>query len=88
MAKNVTNVHKKLDRIMQKLSALDEVRDEQREMRLQTRYLAQMVNISLQVLRDSRQAQEDLGVLVQEALKASRESAERTAAILAEIRKH
>jgi hypothetical protein len=58
MAKNMSNIHKKLDRIMQKLGALDEIKNEQREMRLQTRYLAQMVNVSMQLLQETRHTTE------------------------------
>jgi len=87
MAKNLTNAHKKLDKIMQKLSTLDAIKDEQREMRLQTRYLAQMVNISQQMLQEQRRATTDIATMTEKALDAARQSAERTAAILAEIRK-
>jgi hypothetical protein len=102
MAKNMSNVHKKLDRIMQKLGTLDDIKNDQREMRLQTRYLAQMTNVSLQLLQESRQTTEriaemvqrsqeiqaDIAVMAREALRESREANERIAELLAGTRKH
>lgn len=51
VAKNLSHIDKKLDRITHKLSLLDEMKNEQREMRLQTRYLAQMASTSMQLLQ-------------------------------------
>ena len=95
MAKNMTNVHKKLDRLIQKLGTLDEIKNEQREIRLQTRYLAQMAGASVQLLQEARRAtdrlaemQSDIAVMAREALRESREANERIAELLATGRKH
>jgi hypothetical protein len=88
MAKNMTAIHKKLDRITHKLSQLDAIKDEQREIRLQTRYLAQLASASLQLVQSVAATQEDIATLCREAMVAARQSAERTAEILREIRKH
>lgn len=89
MAKNMTNVHKKLDRILQRLSTLDERQlSERRRSDAQIRLLAQLVGAVQQEVRVIHQEAQDMSAVMMEALKASRESAERTAAILSEIRKH
>jgi hypothetical protein len=59
-----------------------------REMRLQTHYLAQMATASLELVREVSATQEDIAVLTREAMTAAQESAERTAEILRDIRKH
>lgn len=82
MAKNMTNVHRKLDKILERLSTLDQQQmTERRRADAQLRMMAQLVSA---VHREAR----DISALTVEALRASRESAERTAQILAEIRKH
>lgn len=93
MAKNLTNLHKKLDQLTERLGALDtRTTTEQRRTNAQLRLMAQSVNILGQIATESReearQAARDIAYLVDEALKASRESAERTAQILAETRRH
>ena len=88
MAKNLSHIHKKLDRITQKLSLLDEMKNEQRERRLQTRYLAQMASTSLQLLQQVAVMQSDIAVMAREALREARESNERVAELLASGRKH
>jgi hypothetical protein len=88
MAKNLTNVHKKLDRLVQRLSAIDETQSLVRQIAQTNRYLSQIVNQNTALLREVSQQTRDIGTLAAEALRASRESAERTAEILAEVRKH
>ena len=82
MAKNLTNLHKKLDRLTERLGALDtRVMTDQRRSEAQLRLMQQSVNAIASL-------QADIATLTQEALKASRESATRAAEILAEVRKH
>jgi hypothetical protein len=81
MAKNLTTIHKKLDRLIEKMSAIDETHTLVRQLAQTNRYLANTLPLLLEIQRDT-------AVMAQEALKASRESAERTAEILREIRKH
>jgi len=93
MSKNLTSLHKKLDRLTERLGALDaRTKTDQRRTDAQLRLMAQSVNILAKIATESReeawQAARGIAYLVDEALKASRESAERTAEILAEIRKH
>jgi hypothetical protein len=79
--KNLTNIHSKLDRILDRLSALDtRVMTDTRRSDAQLRLMAQLV---AEVQREAREH----SLMTAEALKASRESAERTAQILAEMRK-
>lgn len=82
MAKNLTNLHKKLDRITERLGALDtRVLTDQRRTEAQLRLMQQSVNAIASL-------QADIATLTHESLKASRESAERTAQILVDLRKH
>jgi hypothetical protein len=80
MAKNLTTIHKKLDRLLEKMSAIDETQTLVRQMAQTNRYLANTLPLLMEMQRDT-------AVMAQEALRASRESAERTAEILREIRK-
>jgi hypothetical protein len=59
-----------------------------REFSLQTRYLAELVSAALQVVKAVTAKQEKIATLTREAMVGARESAERTAEILREIRKH
>ena len=93
--KNLTNLHKKLDRVIEKMGTVDETRSLVRQIAETNRQLARSVGILTKIAVESRedgrriaQMQGDIALLTQEALKASRESAERTAQILAEIRTH
>jgi hypothetical protein len=79
MAKNLTQIHKKLDRLIEKMSAIDETQTLVRQMAQTNRYLANTMPLLMEM-------QHDTAVMAQEALKASRESAERTAEILRAIR--
>jgi len=93
MSKNLTTLHKKLDRLTERLGALDtRTTTEQRRADAHLRLMAQSVNILAKIATESReearQTARDIAYLVDEALKASRESAERTAQISAEIRRH
>jgi hypothetical protein len=82
MAKNLTNIHRKLDRLTERLGALDtRVMTDARRAAAQMRLMQQSVNTIAAL-------QADVATLTLEALKASRESAERTAQILAAMRKH
>jgi methyl-accepting chemotaxis protein len=102
MVKNLANIHKKLDRLIERMGAIEETRNLVRQVTQTNRYLAQSVNVMTQIVDEARKTtqqtaqmvervveiQSDIAVMAQEALKASRESAERTAEILAEMRKH
>jgi len=93
MSKNLTTLHKKLDRLTERLGALDtRTTTEQHRAGAHLRLMAQSVNILAKIATESReearQTARDIAYLVDEALKASRESAERTAQISAEIRRH
>jgi hypothetical protein len=80
--KNLTNIHKKLDTINARLAALDSrVMTDARRSEAQIRLMQQSVNM-IAVL------QRDVTILTHEALRTSRESAERTAEILADLRKN
>jgi hypothetical protein len=81
MAKNMTAIHRKLDKLIEKMSAMDETQTLVRQMAQTNRYLANTMPLLLEMQRDT-------AVMAQEALKAARESAERTAAILANMRTH
>lgn len=107
--KNLTNPHKKLDRLIEKMGTVDETLSLARQIAETNRQLARSVGLVMKIVVEGReearglmkiavegreeargvaQIQEDVALLTHEALKASRESAERTAQILAEIRKH
>jgi hypothetical protein len=95
MSKNLTNLHKNLDRILEKLGTVDETRSLVQQMAETNRQLARSVGILTKIAAEGReegrriaQMQTDLARLTQESLKASRESAERTAEILLAIRPH
>jgi methyl-accepting chemotaxis protein len=95
MAKNLTHLHKTLDRILEKLGTVDETRSIIQQIAETNRQLARSVGILTKIAAEGReegrriaQMQADIAHLTQESLKASRESAERTAQILAETRRH
>ena len=79
MASNQTNVHKKMDRILQKLAKLDNVDTSLKELRQQTQYLAQLATLSVRLhnetqeaLKDISQMARDTALLVSENLKETR----------------
>ena len=103
MAANQTNVHKKMDKILQKLNTLE---DNDKALAKQTHYLAQLVALARQdsarqhqesqaILRDSQamlhesQAMlRDMGQILLEVKQSSARTEERVAAILAGTRQH
>ena len=86
---NQTNIHKKMDKILQKLTTL-EAND--KGLAKQTNYLAQLVVLAKQ--DSARQHQEsqamlhDMGQMLLEVRKISSRTEERVAEILAETRRH
>ena len=102
MAANQTSVHKKMDKILQKLATLE---DNDKALLKQTNYLAQLVVLARQdsarqqqesqaMLRESQtmlresQAMRDMGQMLLEIKQSSDRTEERVAAILAETRQH
>lgn len=89
MAANQTSVHKKMDKILQKLATLE---DNDKALLKQTNYLAQLVVLARQ--DSARQQQEsqamlrDMGQMLLEIKQSSDRTEERVAAILAETRQH
>ena len=83
------NIHKKMDKILQKLATL-EAND--KGLTKQTNYLAQLVVLAKQ--DSARQHQEsqtmlrDMGQMLLEVRKSSARTEERVAEILAETRRH
>ena len=83
------NIHKKMDKILQKLATL-EAND--KGLTKQTNYLAQLVVLAKQ--DSARQHQEsqamlrDMGQMLLEGRKSSARTEERVAEILAETRRH
>ena len=83
------NIHKKMDKILQKLATL-EAND--KGLAKQTNYLAQLVVLAKQ--DSARQHQEsqamlhDMGKMLLEVRKTSARTEERVAEILAETRRH
>ncbi len=96
MAANQTSVHKKMDRILQKLATLE---DNDKALLKQTNYLAQLVVLARQdsarqqqesqaMLRESQAMLRDMGQMLLEIKQSSDRTEERVAAILAETRQH
>ena len=96
MAANQTRVHKKMDRILQKLATLE---DSDKALLKQTNYLAQLVVLARQdsarqqqesqaILRESQAMLRDMGQMLLEIKQSSDRTEERVAAILAETRQH
>ena len=96
MAANQTSVHKKMDRILQKLTTLE---DNDKALLKQTNYLAQLVVLARQdsarqqqesqaMLRESQAMLRDMGQMLLEIKQSSDRTEERVAAILAETRQH
>ena len=96
MAANQTSVHKKMDKILQKLAALE---DNDKALLKQTNYLAQLVVLARQdsarqqqesqtMLRESHAMLRDMGQMLLEIKQSSDRTEERVAAILAETRQH
>lgn len=103
MAANQTNVHKRMDKILQKLNTLE---DNDKALAKQTSYLAQLVVLAKQ--DSARQHQEsqamlhesqamhqesqamlrDIGQILLEVKQSSARTEERVAAILAGTRQH
>lgn len=103
MAANQTSVHKKMDKILQKLATLE---DNDKALLKQTNYLAQLVVLARQdsarqqqesqamlresqtMLRESQAMLRDMGQMLLEIKQSSDRTEERVAAILAETRQH
>ena len=103
MATNQTSVHKKMDKILQKLATLE---DNDKALAKQTNYLAQLVVLAKQdsarqhqesmavvsgisqTLKEVSQNTKDVALLTAEALRLGRETSERIAEILGKDRKH
>ena len=89
MAAKQTNVHKKMDKILQKLNTLE---NNGKALAKQTNYLAQLVVLAKQ--DSARQHQEsqamlrDMGQMLLEMKQSSDRTEERVAAILAGARQH
>ena len=91
----MTNVHKKLDRIMRKLSAVDETKATVKQIAQTNGYLAQMVGTltqmnqrSLEVLARTNEIANNVALMIAEVKKSSDQTAEHVAEILAVTRKH
>lgn len=89
MGANQTNVHKKMDKILQKLNALE---NNDKALAKQTNYLAQLVVLAKQ--DSARQHQEsqamlrEMGQILLKVKESSDRTEERVAAILAGTRQH
>jgi hypothetical protein len=86
--KNLTNVHKKLDRLIAKIDAVEEKPSTARTRRQQAQYFARMRVLFRQMVEHTREVQADVARMRREALSAARASSKRTAAILVKLRKH
>ena len=96
MAANQTNVHKKMDKILQKLNTLE---NNDKALAKQTNYLAQLVVLAKQdsarqhqesqvMLRESQAMLRDMGQILLEVKQSSARTEERVATILAGTRQH
>ncbi len=103
MAANQTNVHKKMDKILQKLNTLE---NNDKALAKQTNYLAQLVVLARQdsarqhqesqavlhesqtMLRESQAMLRDMGQMLLKVKESSDRTEERVAAILAGTRQH
>ncbi len=103
MAANQTNVHKKMDKILQKLNTLE---NNDKALAKQTNYLAQLVVLAKQdsarqhqesqavlhesqtMLRESQAMLRDMGQMLLKVKESSDRTEERVAAILAGARQH
>ena len=96
MAANQTNVHKKVDKILQKLNTLE---NNDKALAKQTNYLAQLVVLAKQdsarqhqesqtMLRESQAMLRDMGQILLKVKQSSDRTEERVATILAETRQH
>ena len=97
MEANQTNVHKKMDKILQKLNTLE---DNDKALAKQTSYLAQLVVLAKQdsarqhqesqamLLHESQAMLRDIGQILLEVKQSSARTEERVAAILAGTRQH
>ena len=96
MAANQTNVHKKMDKILQKLNTLE---NNDKALAKQTNYLAQLVVLAKQdsarqhqesqtMLRESQAMLRDMGQILLKVKQSSDRTEERVATILAETRQH
>ena len=93
---NQTNIHKKMDKVLQKL-ATPEAND--KGLAKQTSYLAQLVVLAKQdsarqhqesqtMLQESQAMLRDMGQMLLEVKKSSERTEERVAEILADTRRH
>ncbi|MGH7963252.1 MAG: hypothetical protein ACRERD_15735, partial [Candidatus Binatia bacterium] len=59
MAQNLTNVHKKLDKILQKMSVVDDLKQTNRYLAQAMPYLIRMAENTVQTGKDATQAARD-----------------------------
>src|SRR5262245_22519847 len=85
MAKNLTSLHKKLDRLFEQMAASDEMPNPVRRLAALKRYWTRAKPLLHAMALEMRQSQKEQSRLNRKALKAARESAERTAEIMREI---
>lgn len=96
MAANQTNVHKKMDKVLQKLNTLE---DNDKALAKQTSYLAQLVVLAKQdsarqhqesqaMLHESQAMLREMGQILLKVKESSNRTEERVAAILAGTRQH
>jgi hypothetical protein len=96
MAKNLTNIHGKLDRILERLSKLDtQTMTYQRRSDNQLRLIAQLVGEVSRMANDTAQAvariaeiQGDIALMANEARKEAKEAKERVIELSAGSRRH
>lgn len=96
MAKNLTNVHGKLDKILSRLSALDKRTETgQRQVNSQIRLMTQLLGEVARMARETSQGvqrlaeiQEDVAFMANEARKEAREAKERVIELSARSQRH
>ena len=96
MAKNLTNIHGKLDRILERLSKLDtQTMTYQRRSDNQLRLIAQLLGEVSRMANDTAQAvariaeiQGDIALMANEARKEAKEAKERISELSAGSRRH
>lgn len=96
MAKNLTNIHGKLDRILERLSKLDtQTMTYQRRSDNQLRLIAQLLGEVSRMANDTAQAvtriaeiQGDIALMANEARKEAKEAKERIIELSAGSRRH
>ena len=96
MAKNLTNVHTKLDRILERLSKLDtQVMTDRRRSESHTALMTRLLGELSRMAHDSQRSlqriaeiQQDVALMANEARREAKESNERIAELLASSRRN